>query len=180
LEDAIFKTLEDGRAMTRDVVGDLKAASTTAYAEAIQNNLGKSPIHVSGRTYRELDLSRCQYKESPESRERRDIGLDLFIEAQGTPDQIGKTIESLTSGLPLKLKMISNRGTKLYPSSGAVTDTVNHWRCRFILQEPSGTLPSEGITKLLQSVESKFRWMHIEKLQEIGGTPGFTKAQGED
>ncbi|NDD92523.1 isocitrate dehydrogenase, partial [bacterium] len=180
LEDAVLKTLEDGKAMTRDVVGDLKAASTTAFAEAIQSNLGKSPPREKNRTYRELEISRCQYKPVSETSPRKEVGVDVFIEANGTPDSIGQSVESLTQGLPLKLKMISNRGTKLYPSSGAVTDTVNHWRCRFTLRDPAQELNSRTIRELLQTVENQFRWMHVERLQEIGGAPGFTKAQGED
>ncbi len=33
---------------------------------------------------------------------------------------------------------------------------------------------------LLSKVGSQFHWMHVEKLQEFDGQPGFTKAQGED
>jgi isocitrate dehydrogenase len=29
-------------------------------------------------------------------------------------------------------------------------------------------------------VGSRFRWMHLEKLQEFDGAAGYTKAQGED
>jgi isocitrate dehydrogenase len=29
-------------------------------------------------------------------------------------------------------------------------------------------------------VGSRFRWAHIEKLQEFDGAMGYTKAQGED
>ena len=35
----------------------------------------------------------------------------------------------------MKLKMISNRGTKVYPSGGAITDCVDQWFCRFVPKE---------------------------------------------
>ena len=36
------------------------------------------------------------------------------------------------------------------------------------------------ILDLVQRVGSRFRWMHLEKLQEFDGAAGYTKAQGED
>ncbi len=76
--------------------------------------------------------------------------------------------------------MISNRGTKVYPATGAITDCVDHWRCRFILRDPKGDLDDLAIFGLLQRIASHHRWMHIEKLQEFDKETGFTMAQGED
>jgi isocitrate dehydrogenase len=76
--------------------------------------------------------------------------------------------------------MISNRGTKVYPPTGAITDCVDHWRCRFVLRDPSGELSDAALLALLQRVAAEHRWMHLEKLQEFDGALGFTMAQGED
>ena len=76
--------------------------------------------------------------------------------------------------------MISNRGTKVYPLTGAMTDCVNHWRCRFVLNDASGTVTDETILALLTRVGAHYRWMHVEKLPEFDGAAGFTRAQGED
>ena len=108
------------------------------------------------------------------------VGIDVFIESKATPDEIGKKLEQLTSQTPFQLKMISNRGTKLYPSAGAITDTVDHWRCRFMLKQPEAWISHGLVDSLLSQIENSFSWMHIEKLQEFSGQPGFTKAQGED
>lgn len=37
----------------------------------------------------------------------------------------------------LKLKMISNRGVKVWPSGNKNTNKVNHWRCRFVREHPA-------------------------------------------
>jgi isocitrate dehydrogenase len=74
--------------------------------------------------------------------------------------------------------MISNRGTQVFPSRGAETDSVDHWRCRH-LGDPFPD--NETLGQYLSAIEAEgFRWMHLEKLEEIDGQPGFTKAQGED
>ena len=48
IEHAIMVTLEDGTAMTRDVVGDELAAGTTAYTDAIIANLGRESAGLVG------------------------------------------------------------------------------------------------------------------------------------
>jgi isocitrate dehydrogenase len=76
--------------------------------------------------------------------------------------------------------MISNRGTKVYPPTGAITDVVDHYRCRFLLRDERGDASDEQILELVRRIGSRLRWMHLEKLNEFDGAPGFTKAQGED
>jgi isocitrate dehydrogenase len=36
------------------------------------------------------------------------------------------------------------------------------------------------LLNLLGRIAGKYRWVHVEKLQEFDGHPGYTKAQGED
>ncbi|HLW78056.1 MAG TPA: isocitrate dehydrogenase, partial [Terriglobia bacterium] len=80
--------------------------------------------------------------------------------------------------------MISNRGTKVYPSAGAITDCVDHWFCRFIARSSDGAgsagLNDEQMLGLLGRIAAHHRWTHLEKLHEFEGEAGFTKAQGED
>jgi len=96
------------------------------------------------------------------------------------PVPLGESLDALAEGTPLKLKMISNRGTQVYPDKGTLTDCVDHYRCRFIARDPNADLTDDDIFMLLNKLCQHHRWMHIEKLQEFDGEPGFTKAQGED
>ena len=86
----------------------------------------------------------------------------------------------MVEGTPVLLKIVSSRGTKVYPSMGAVTDTVDQFRCRLMQRDTAGGLKDEVIVSALQKIGAHYRWAHIEKLQEFDGNPGFTKAQGED
>ena len=181
IEHAIMVTLEDGTAMTRDVVGDELAAGTTAYTDAIIANLGRESAAWSVREYRPIVLPRVT--SSPVDvtvAERRVVGADVFVESGAEALELGPSLERLSEGSALKLKMISSRGTKVYPSMGAITDSVDHWRCRFVAREGVDDIDDEDVLDLIRRVASEHRWMHIEKLQEFDGEPVFTKAQGED
>ena len=180
IENAVLVTLESGLA-TRDIAGDEKALSTSAYTDAIIQNLGKRPTQANVRAYKPIAIpTLTKEQESISVTSRRESGVDIFVEADTTPEELGQHLEKLVSGLPVHLKMISNRGTKVYQSTGARTDCVDHWRCRFVLNENIGTLSDETILTLLPRIGAHYRWMHIEKLPEFDGAPGFTRAQGED
>ncbi len=181
IEHAILVTLEEGTARTGDVVGYDKGASTTAFTEAIIANLGRKSGRYQVREYRPIKLPEVDpAPDFVKARERHVAGVDIFVESSLAAEELGKSLERLAAETPLKLKMISNRGTKVYPATGAITDCVDHWRCRFIGRNATGDLEDSAIFDLLQRVAAHHRWMHIEKLQEFDHVRGFTMAQGED
>ncbi|MCL6646793.1 MAG: NADP-dependent isocitrate dehydrogenase [Chloroflexi bacterium] len=181
IEDAVIVTLEDGKKLTRDVVGDARAATTTEYTDEIIRNLGRRPINWKRREYRPIQLP--QVSPDPVTvvpKTRRTVGVDIFIESGLHSEEIGRSLEDFAAGTKLHLKMISNRGTRVYPPTGAITDNVDHWRCRFIANDGVAAISDADILDLVSRVQQRYRWMHLEKLEEIDGEPGWTKAQGED
>ena len=90
------------------------------------------------------------------------------------------SLDALAEGTPMRLKMISNRGTKVYSDNGAMTDCVDHWRCRFVLRDAKADLDDATLFAVLGKVAGTHRWMHLEKLQEFDGAPAYSRAQGED
>jgi isocitrate dehydrogenase len=181
IEHAILVTLEDGNARTGDIVGYDRGASTTAFTEAIIANLGRKSEHYQVRAYKPIKLP--EIPAAPDfvkAKDRRVVGVDIFVESALPPDALGESIEHLAAQVPVALKMISNRGTKVYPGTAAIPDCVDHWRCRFIVREAGAELDESAIFNLLQRIGTRHRWMHVEKLQEFDGADGFTMAQGED
>lgn len=180
VEDAVTVTLEEG-VYTRDVMVD-GSVTTTAYTDAVIANLGRRPRQAApAREHQPLRLP--QISSSPDyvhAARRRTVGADIFVESPDTPDALGRSLEALSEPTQLRLKMISNRGTKVYPAAGALTDCVDHWRCRFVMRDHDGELSDDVLLDLLQRVKSQHRWMHIEKLSEFDGSLGYTRAQGED
>lgn len=181
IEHAILVTLEDGKVRTGDVVGYDKGASTSAFTDAVIMNFGRTSTRYQVRAYKPIALPTLDpAPDFVKPRERRVIGVDIFVESALSAEALGKSMEQAAGDTPLTLKMISNRGTKVYPATGALTDCVDHWRCRFVRRDAGGDLEDGAVFDLLQRIAARHRWMHVEKLPEYDGVKGFTMAQGED
>jgi isocitrate dehydrogenase len=180
VEHAVLVTLESG-VRTGDIVGYDKGASTTAYTDAIISNIGKRSEGWKVRDYKPIKLPEVDTAidfVKPES--RAVVGLDVFVESPLTAAELGASLMELTRDTRLSLVMIGNRGTKVFPPTGAITDLADHYRCRFIIRENPGDLPDEDVHQVLARISRRHRWMHIEKLQEFDGELGFTRDQGEN
>ena len=180
IENAVLVTLEQG-VLTRDVVGDKNnPASTTKFTDAVIANLGKVPEQFRARDHRPVKVPRLSSAPDYVKADARTVGVDVFVESSLDSESLGKSLEATVESLPVKLKMISNRGTKVYPAMGAITDCVDQWRCRFMVRDSGREVDDAGMRALLSAIEAKHSWMHIEKLRNFDGVPGYTKAQGED
>jgi isocitrate dehydrogenase len=180
IEHAVFVTLESG-VLTGDVVGYDRGVSTSEYTRTIIENLGKRTENWTIREPKPLKLPEL----SPDPdyvkvSSRAVVGLDVFVESPLTADELGTSLTELTQDTRLSLRMISSRGTRVFPPTGAITDTLDHWRCRFIIKENPGDLPDEDVHQLLARISRRHKWMHIEKLMEFDGELGFTRDQGEN
>ncbi|MFZ4516449.1 MAG: NADP-dependent isocitrate dehydrogenase [Acidimicrobiia bacterium] len=180
IEHAVLATLQQGN-LTGDVVGYDRGISTSDYTKAIIGNLG---ARVDGYIVRNAkpiqfpNVSRDPVMVRPETREV--IGVDVFVETGEFPDVVGPQLEALAEGSPLRLKMMSNRGTKVYPEGNRNIDVVDQYRCRFVRRNDDAAITYADIRDLLGRIESKFSWCHTELLQLFDGAPSYTKAQGED
>jgi isocitrate dehydrogenase len=180
IEHAVFVTLESG-VLTGDVVGYDRGTPTTAYTDAIIENLGKQTENWTIRETTPIELPKLDpAPDYVRPRERAVVGLDVFVESPLPAAELGASLMELTQDTKLSLKMISSRGTKVFPPTGAFTETGDHFRCRFIIKQDPGNLPDDDVHELLQRISSAHRWMHIEKLQEFDGELGFTRDQGEN
>ncbi|MEO5730067.1 MAG: NADP-dependent isocitrate dehydrogenase [Byssovorax sp.] len=179
IEQALLATLEQG-VYTRDARPD-GSVSTTAFTGRVIENLGKRSEQFAVRDYRAVKMP--ELSSAPDFvrvSHRRTLGADIFIESGLPASELGQSLDAVCAETPLRLKMISNRGTKVYSDNGGLTDCVDHWRCRFILRDAVADLDDRTLFDLLGRVASAHRWMHIEKLQEFDGVPAYSRAQGED
>jgi isocitrate dehydrogenase len=104
-------------------------------------------------------------------------GVDVYVETGLEPKELAANMEQLAKGSPVKLQMITNRGAMVFPSNGRRISLVDHFRCRFVLNDGAASLGDAEILSLLQVIGGKHRWMHVEKLQEFDGEPAFSKSQ---
>ena len=180
IEHAIFVTLESG-ILTGDVVGYDRGTPTTEYTQAIIDNLGKRTENWTIREHTPLHLPELSPDQDyVKTTSRAVVGLDVFVESPLSAEELGTSLTELTQDTRMSLRMISSRGTKVYPPTGAITDVLDHWRCRFIIKENPGDLPDEDVHQLLARISRRHTWMHIEKLLEFDGELGFTRDQGEN
>src|SRR4051812_24499061 len=114
IEHAVFVTLESG-VLTGDVVGYDRGTPTTAYTDAIIDNLGKRTENWAIRETTPIELP--QLDPAPDyvrPKERAVVGLDVFVESPLPASELGASLMELTQDTKLSLKMISSRGTKVF------------------------------------------------------------------
>jgi isocitrate dehydrogenase len=185
IEDAVLVTLEEGQAVTLDVArqsGDVEqSTSTSGFADAIIGNLGRGPA----TTYATKAVPPAQpptpvagWTPRPVLVPNTDlIGADIFTEMDGDPQPVGRALDE-AAGPEFKLLLMSARGTKVYPTGSAYTESVGWWRCRFVSAD-GGTVDDAALLRLLARVGERMTWAHVQKLRIIDGEEGFTKAQGQ-
>jgi isocitrate dehydrogenase len=179
VEHAVLVTLQEGR-LTGDVVGYDKGIPTTDYTDAIIANLGKRAEGWAVRAARPIQFPQVSRDLVFRTAERKEVlGADIFVDSGLPAGELGPTLEAIAEGSPLKLKMISNRGTKVYPDGNPNIDQVDHHRCRFVTRSGEAVSFAEALV-LASRVNEQVEVCHVERLLRIDGADGFTKAQGED
>jgi len=174
VKNAVLRTLEDG-VLTRDL--SPSGVGTIAFTDAVIERLGQAPRSVAVRDVNPPDLSRVRAI-LPEPKPTREfVGMDVFIEDNGAPERLGKSLDLAVVGSAWELKIISNRGTVVYPNANVHTDCVDHYRCRFVSRGTS--LTEHDVRDLLARVTAGHHWNHLEKLFLFDGKRAYSLAQGE-
>ncbi|MBX3458055.1 MAG: NADP-dependent isocitrate dehydrogenase [Candidatus Paracaedibacteraceae bacterium] len=181
IEQALVVTLGIDKVYTRDVHGDAGSVSTTTFTDKIISNFGRKHPQWQERPYKPINMPKLtDAQKSIEVKTRSVNGIDLFIEAHNDLDGMGRKLTDLAGSANMKLKMISNRGVKVYPNDhGTEPDLTDCFRCRFVSKDGSDVNDND-IMKLVSLVNSDYRWMHIEKLNVFDGIAAYSKAHGED
>ncbi len=182
IEAALLKTLAEGHGYTLDVADGRPVLGTSAFTDSIIANLGKAPSKWTPRPYRPLEVPQASGRTVFRPAQSREVaGIDVFTSFDGSPSALGSLLEEAAKETAFRLKMISNRGTQVYPATGSQTDCVDHWRCRFMADQCAGELKLDEIHSLLARIENNgISWMHIEKLNRFDGEDAYTMAQGEN
>ena len=190
VEDAVLATLEEGKALPQDVVrqqgGDVEAAaSTTGFTDAVVENLGKRPTSVPAAASRPRPSAPDPRKRWPDGEARRAeigsatvVGVDIFVETPMQPAEFGAKLSALT-GPDFELRMVSARGTVVWPKMSPAFDHPGFFRSRFVARDTSRSISDDAIAALLARVAGVAPWVHLEKLRAWNGEEGFSRAQGE-
>jgi len=185
IQNALLKTLEDG-IHTGDLAIDeytKQRVKTREFAEAIIERFGQKPERFNAVSLNR-DAKPIQVKASPTPLVKKElVGSDVFIDWVGenrNPDVLGDNLSEIAQRSQMKLKMITNRGVKVYPNGMPETFCTDHWRCRFIHADGSSVVSYEQLTSLLNDlIVADLNFIKTENLYLMDGERAYSLAQGE-
>jgi isocitrate dehydrogenase len=187
--NAWLRTIEDG-VHTYDIAREgttKEKVGTKEFGQAVVDRLGQKPETFKAIEYKKDEESTEDKKPIYTIREpqKKDlVGVDVFLNwwngsFYGAADELGPKLEAM-NGDGLKLVMISNRGTKVYPKGQPDTFCVDHWRCRFMAENQGDTITHEQVIALLGRVnEAGLDFIKTEHLYNFDGQPGYSLGQGQ-
>lgn len=188
--NAWLRTIEDGvhtydvarEGVTKQIVG------TKEFGEEVVKRLGQKPETLKAVEYKKADPSADADKKpiySIREPQKKDlVGVDVFLNwwngsFYGTANELGPKVEE-ANGDGVKLVMISNRGTKVYPKGQPDTFCVDHWRCRFMAENQGDTITHQQVIDLLGRISGLgLDFIKTEHLYNFDGQPGYSLGQGQ-
>ena len=191
VHNAWLATIEDG-VHTRDIVGSgrtTKVVGTRAFADAVTDRQGNRPKHLrsaepmSDGGAGNPDATRITpIAVTPRPRARKQlVGVDVFVhhDADRDPAALADQLCRLLPGT-VQLKMITNRGVKVWPEGLPETFCTDHWRCRFTATDPKQGIDHDAVVGLLAVLAATgVDFVKTEHLYTFDGQPGYSMGQGE-
>lgn len=171
-------TLEEG-IHTYDIYKEgisKKKVGTQEFGEAVVKNLGKTPETLKPAIYTGAAPS-LTHAHAPTSTARHLTGVDVFIYFRGRMEEFFSKISHINVG-PLRLKMISNRGVRVWPQGQPETFCIEQWRCRF-LADDGRTVSQNDVIQILHAFDHVgMDVFKSEFLYLFDGKPGYSSAEG--
>lgn len=166
----------------------MKPASTDAFADAIIKHMPPQATSVSISIPAKWSTFVTEKEAIPEMNEKlftkrsideKTVGMDIFVDSNLDPPTLAEKVKSLIPKT-LKLVMISNRGTQVWPTGSTFTQVVNHFRCRLEPISKGEEQDESELLKVASSVsEGGVRVCSLEMLRCVDGQNMFTLAQGQ-
>ncbi len=182
VRNAWLKTIEDG-VHTADIrlADNLNpVVGTREFAQAVIDRLGEKPRKLQAVHFGHG--SDHAVPAAPPKQKKEIVGVDVFLdwdEDGRDPNVLGAKLREL-DGEGLKLKMITNRGVKVFPEGLPETFCTDHWRCRFVAQQDGATVTHDQILALLGRVHGTgLDFIKTEHLCTFDGELGYSLGQGE-
>ncbi len=192
IENALIHTLEKG-VHTGDFGQSTgtPAVGTGEFGDAIKGNLGKAPDSREALPTDNVPAATCfERPERPrhntlmrtfETLKSVYVGCDIYLDTLLSPGELADRLSAICLPTPFEVKMMSNRGTQVWPSGSVFTDIVDYYRVRFELRDMSRA-PSMGqgpLIHLLSRIAEKFEVTDFQPLKHYDGKPGYSLAQGQ-
>jgi isocitrate dehydrogenase len=181
IKNAWLSTLEAG-IHTADVHREglsSRRVGTWDFADAVIERLGERPTRLTPVSYRSGGIAIEPPPEHTVSKAL--VGVDVFCdwsEPGRDPAALGRGLEAAAPD-GWQLKMITNRGVKVYPNGLPETFRTDHWRCRFV-PAAGGPTDFSAVLDLLGALHGHgYEVIKTEHLYDIDGAPAYSLGQGE-
>lgn len=184
IQNAWRKTIEDGL-HTGDVFREglsTRLVGTRDFAQAVIERLGEVPGTLPKVTFQTADHAPFELPEPTVCHKEKQLGgIDLFLdwdEPGRDAAKLGAALEAATPA-PWKLKMITNRGVKVYPGGFPETFCTDHWRCRFLAQDNAPLTYPQALELMSAVTHAGLNIIKTENLYTFDGERGYSLGQGE-
>jgi isocitrate dehydrogenase len=180
VHNAWLRTIEDG-IHTYDVFTEgvsTRKVGTREFAAAVIARLGQKPNTLKAVAYAQRATAAPAAAGPSTSTVGTELkGIDVFVYwPSRKTDDLAAAIGKL-AGEGLGLRMIDNRGVKVWPGGNAWTFCTDSYRCRFVAEGKSGM---SNMVALLQRVAAAgIEIAATQTLRTFDGQAGYTLAQGE-
>ena len=181
IKNAWLATLESGF-HTPDVFREglsVERVGTSDFTDAVIARLGREPEQLTPVHYRPGGI-RVMPSERP-ARAKVLEGVDVFVDWDQPgrdPNRLAAMLDH-TSGPDWGLRLITNRGVKVWPNGLPETFRTDHWRCRFLPDHDRGVDGLDVAHLLSRLASAGVDVIKTEHLYSFDGERGFSLGQGE-
>jgi isocitrate dehydrogenase len=181
VQNAWLRTIEDG-IHTYDIYKEgvsQQKVGTREFAQAVIDRLGEQPATLKPVSYTTgvpIQISKYQRK-APAQKDL--VGVDVFVHWGGTDPNELAALMGQTNTADVQLKLITNRGIKVWPEGFEETFCTDHWRCRFLPTNGQTISKKHIIDILSKAMETNIDTIKTENLYAFGGKPAYSMGQGQ-
>jgi isocitrate dehydrogenase len=181
VQNAWLSTIEAG-IHTYDIFKEgtsKQKVGTKEFADAVIEHIGRKPETLKPVQYAD-SISHINVTLKPQPKAQKQlVGMDVFLHwPEKDPNKLGEQLKEIMVG-KLKLSMITNRGTKVWPNGFPETFCTDHWRCRFLCND-LGECGYQGMIHLLMQItKAGFEVIKTENLYNINGVQAYSAGQGQ-
>lgn len=181
VHNAWLRTIEDGM-HTGDIFRSglsRELVNTEGFTKAVIERIGQMPERLKAANYNGvapggmvLPPLRPRVEE-----EKIRVGVDINLNWTDSADALAaKVLPCIVEGLDLKL--ISNRGVKVWPNAQPDIFCADNWRLRIMAKDGTHVKTSQIIDLLDRLNKADLNFTKAVMLHTFGGEPGFSAAAG--
>lgn len=151
---------------------------TQEFAEAVIARLGKKPEKLHSVEYaRGVNFNLPPYQRRKAANKVLK-GVDVFVDWKGADaNELADKLLKLNS--EIKLKMITNRGVKVWPEGFEETFCTDHWRCRYEVENGAPASRQSIVELLGKALGEDIDVIKTENLYDFDGERGYSLGQGQ-